>query len=552
MPQGIKKSIDAPPNQEYLETLENRSSKKEPDLETYIREFDLDPEALSSEDQFVFYLAKKAHFALDEIRLKRSAVFQDEERDSPIPADNMDVGIVENPEEVASALSSELAMEEIAPELFYKKLLAGETLKREWREKYKRPMPATGDEKQYTHVLLDVSSSMENDDGRDAMARALAIAFLKRGYDEGAQFLLRPFAGSPGSLLKGEEQHELTDIVRTLLRLSMNGGSTDIQEALERAVADIEADGEFGKADLLLLTDGESHMGENPLGKVDLHTIIVGGDGYSKEVEEWSKTFRRIVPQGEVNLSASEEDVEKARDALRVLKEELENLTDIKEIENFKQKLRKKKELLEKMKAIAPSQKKQDDKLGELIKEINDAVSKDSATTARKNREIKNQKERAVAQKKKESDDAIKKLRKKIAAMQGENIDEEASAQDKNGQQPQDTTQEKGFGGQRKERGDEKQKDGRDSVEQGEQGEDKKSERNQGDKEKGPGSGGEGKGGERKEPQNPDKKKDSKQEKQKQNDENTESKTYGTGKWRFVQKAYRWVRKHIWKKTQGS
>jgi len=545
MPQGIKKSIDTlAPNQEYLETLENHSSKKEPDLETYIREFDLDPEALSPEDQFVFYLAKKAHFALDEIRLKRSAVFQDEERDSPIPADNMDVGIVENPEEVASALSSELAMEEIAPELFYKKLLAGETLKREWREKYKRPMPATGDEKQYTHVLLDVSGSMDSKDGRGAMARALAIAFLKKGCDEGAQFLLRPFAGSPGNLLKGEEQHELTDIVRTLLRLSMDDGGTDIQEALERAVADIEADGEFGKADLLLLTDGESKMGENPLGKVDLHTIIVGGDRYSKEVEEWSKTFRRIVPQGEVNLSANEEDVEKSRNALRALKEEFENLTDIKEIENFKQKLRKKKELLEKIKAIAPSQKEQDDKLGELIKEIDDTVNEDSTTTVRKNREIKKQKERKVAQKKKESDDAIKELRKKIAAMQGKNIDEEASVQDENGQQPQDTPQEKGPGGQRKGQGGERQKDAHDSVEQGEQGEDKKNKRDGGDKEKELGSGEE-----RKEPQNPDKKKDSKQEKQKQDDENTESKPYGTGKWRFVQKAYRWVRKHIWKKT---
>ena len=113
------------------------------------------------------------------------------------------------------------------------------------------------------------------------------------------------------------------------------------------------------------------------------------------------------------NSTPNEEDVEKSRNALRALKEEFENLTDIKEIENFKQKLRKKKELLEKIKAIAPSQKEQDDKLGELIKEIDDTVNEDSTTTVRKNREIKKQKERKVAQKKKESDDAIKELRKK-------------------------------------------------------------------------------------------------------------------------------------------
>lgn len=235
------------------------------------------------------------------------------ERD--LPTDTMDVGYAWSIEDVPRIFPLQWLWEEVEPAWFYTKLAQHELLLPRWRQVERLPEPAPSDAagcqatgqrataqftRQHAYVLLDTSSTMQDHDRRGTVARGLALAFLRKGYRDGAHLNLRPFAAEVGQRLSGDSRADFSAIVRRVITVP-NAGQTRIQAALERAVQDLQNVGACRGAQIMLITDGISRLGRNPLCGEALHTFILG-DLFEEEGEDstlhtlrrWSRTFRRI------------------------------------------------------------------------------------------------------------------------------------------------------------------------------------------------------------------------------------------------------------------
>jgi len=245
--------------------------------------------------------------------------YQRDLTDARLPADEMEVTSIHAVEDLARILPTQWVLEQIWPEAFYAKLAGHELLMPQWRlptrgtQGPREDLPdrelverqATPDTvRQHAYVLLDTSRSMNDHDRRGIVARGLALAFLRRGYENGSQLYFRPFAGAVGELSSGRREEEFHALVRRIIDLP-HAGQTKIQAALQQAVDDIRQGGKFLRADILLITDGMSRLADRPLGEERLHTFLVGdlpelrdSAGPVAILRSWSRTFRRILQQG--------------------------------------------------------------------------------------------------------------------------------------------------------------------------------------------------------------------------------------------------------------
>lgn len=356
------------------------------------------------------------------IRIKREVEkrvpktrYKEGEKPTPLPADSMDIGTVKGPEDIPFALPTELLYMEEAPEEFARRYANRELLRTEWREPTRIPVtsyetirqeeyvevPAPPEEeKQHAYVLLDVSGSMD-DEGKSAVARALALEFLRSGYDQRSQLALRPFAGWTGTLASGRTMEDLGKITDYILTLNNHGG-TNIQQALEQAVADITAKGDFERADILLITDGDSTLGENPLGKIKLHTVAIGNGDTNETLQSWSTTYQRIAAEdfrraGTIPLEKKEEFLQEIQEEIQEMEKELKTLRDEERAEEMKQRLRELKNLLSHLQEDPPEgttsriqqqHKKTRSLLSRLLQSIDEKVKSNQRTeSAREQRE---------------------------------------------------------------------------------------------------------------------------------------------------------------------
>jgi len=233
---------------------------------------------------------KKIVVEKEEERVIEKTTYREGEKPSPIPADRMDLTTLEGPEQLPEILPGEWLVEEVAPDIFLKKLREQTLLRRQWRETTRTPVtshetvkekvlveePAPPEvQKQHACVLLDVSGSMvESYDGRNVVGAGLALAFLLHGFEQRARLSLRLFNGTVFALSQGTSFEDLKRMARQILNIRWGGG-TDIQDALRVATEDIRGGGSFTRADILLISDGLSWLGENPLGDIKLHTFLL-------------------------------------------------------------------------------------------------------------------------------------------------------------------------------------------------------------------------------------------------------------------------------------
>ncbi len=232
-----------------------------------------------------------------------------------LPADTMDVGCARSIEDVPRIFPLQWLWEEVEPACFYTKLAQQELLLPRWRQVELMPEVAPSEaappqpvpqraasqfSRQHAYLLLDTSSTMQDHDRRGTVARGLALAFLRKGYRDGAHLNLRPFASEVGELLSGYRREDFAAIVRRVITVP-NAGQTRIQRALEQAVTDLQTAGSCRQAEIMLITDGISRLGRNPLAGQVLHTFILGDlfeeddpDGTLQTLRRWSRTFRRI------------------------------------------------------------------------------------------------------------------------------------------------------------------------------------------------------------------------------------------------------------------
>ncbi len=241
--------------------------------------------------------------------------YDDELRESRLPADEMDVSLIRGVEDLAHIFPSQWHLEEVDADLFWVKLAQRELLMPQWQRPDDRPRDSTESAvrrevvreeaesfspKQHAYVLLDTSSTMQDHDRRGTIARGLALEFLRAGHQQRAQLHLRPFTVEAGPRVSGVSREEFRAITRTVIGLA-NAGQTRIQTALEQAVRDIRGEGPCLGASILLITDGISRLGKCPLADETLHTFILGDlfedrseSGTIATLKEWSDTFHRI------------------------------------------------------------------------------------------------------------------------------------------------------------------------------------------------------------------------------------------------------------------
>jgi hypothetical protein len=245
-----------------------------------------------------------------------------------LPTDEMDVSLVRSIEDLPRIFPAQWLLEEVQPDWFYMKLAHRELLMPVWQsppaggdgdpreEERREPAPALAQAestRQHAYLLLDTSSTMQDHDRRGTVARGLALAFLRKGYQQGAHLTARPFAAEVGELHSGSGRKDFLAIVRTVISLP-NAGQTRLQTALERAAADLRGAGPCRGADIMLITDGISRLAANPLARERLHTFILGDLFEDKEISatidtlrQWSRTFRRIWTNRFAEVLAPEE-----------------------------------------------------------------------------------------------------------------------------------------------------------------------------------------------------------------------------------------------------
>lgn len=119
------------------------------------------------------------------------------------------------------------------------------------------------------YLLIDASGSMRTQFhknknaimSRASLATVLSIALMKKIGQEKGILYLRYFAGSPGPLIEVRTPEEFAGAIKRMANCNYDGGSTNIQSALQMASRDIAcAVNEIHKAEVLIITDCDDSM----------------------------------------------------------------------------------------------------------------------------------------------------------------------------------------------------------------------------------------------------------------------------------------------------
>jgi len=156
-------------------------------------------------------------------------------------------------------------------DVFYGKLVNKSTKVRRYYQNKKT--------KQVFYVLVDVSGSMSGE--KDRYTKAIVNELMRRVTKGEAHYYLRPFAERPRELYKVKTIEEAENFNPNLI---FNGGGTNIDDAIHKAIKDIKSDG-FEKMDILLITDGQDgvYLEDSDLGNIKFNTFFVLSSD-----QEWS------------------------------------------------------------------------------------------------------------------------------------------------------------------------------------------------------------------------------------------------------------------------
>jgi uncharacterized protein with von Willebrand factor type A (vWA) domain len=148
------------------------------------------------------------------------------------------------------------------------------------------------DKTQILHILLDVSSSMGDVLEMGSLpscvyASAITLSFLRNTIDNGDKFLFRFFESVPFPLHIVDNKESALKLTKEITTNPFNGGGTNIQRAIDAAIKDIieyrrkNRESDFGKAEILVITDGGDHVSHESLKKtleredIKLHAIVI-------------------------------------------------------------------------------------------------------------------------------------------------------------------------------------------------------------------------------------------------------------------------------------
>lgn len=141
--------------------------------------------------------------------------------------------------------------------------------------------------KQKVYVLFDVSRSM-NSHWRIVLAKAIAYVFLQRNMRELGTVHLRTFAEHVGERYTADDVPSFRELLRRILLLDARGRGTNMQEAIEVAIADIRSHHSLSDAEILVITDGAAHLDVERLAElmgrsIRLHAVKIGHERIAAE-----------------------------------------------------------------------------------------------------------------------------------------------------------------------------------------------------------------------------------------------------------------------------
>lgn len=149
---------------------------------------------------------------------------------------------------------------------------------------------------QKLYILLDRSYSMRHRH-RLLYAKVLAIEYLRNKKRTNARLFFRPFDFDVYELDKLAEPQDYDRLIRKLLFVEPGGKGTDITHALQVAARDIQFDGMFENAEILLITDGMDRIEVDEIkellgDRILLHMVKIGRDAaepQQSEIEDMKK-----------------------------------------------------------------------------------------------------------------------------------------------------------------------------------------------------------------------------------------------------------------------
>jgi hypothetical protein len=263
-----------------------------------------------------------AHRAYDAFRQKTSLGPGINEYLDQVPDESSDLAILRDPEDIPNAVPEDLLLRRRAPKEFLRRMTEGELLRNAWihqeqeslleveleaPESILDPKGAGADDESgiFGYLLLDGSESMGADrDGRSVCARGLALAFLLSQFEGGNPTVVRIFRSYLSPPFGGEGEANFQRAVSAVLQHG-HQGMTNLQDTLAELATNMTQRG--SRADVVLITDGITRLGSNPLGTAHLHTFLIGErpeemDKFNKDqylqsvrtLESWSDFFFRV------------------------------------------------------------------------------------------------------------------------------------------------------------------------------------------------------------------------------------------------------------------
>lgn len=171
--------------------------------------------------------------------------------------------------------------------------------------------------KQKVYLLLDTSTSMTSHH-RFQMAKAVVYVFLKRNLQDLGQVYMRTFDTDLGPLQIATDAPSLRRLIHYVMRLTRLGNGTVMQKAIMQAADDIRSVSGLSGAEILMVTDGASHLDiesiQQALGdNIRLNAVKIG----NAEVFADDRLLAELASRGSSpesrTLAAMEKDLEKMK-----------------------------------------------------------------------------------------------------------------------------------------------------------------------------------------------------------------------------------------------
>lgn len=163
-------------------------------------------------------------------------------------------------------------------------------------EELSRDSPIKKAKKQKTYILMDVSKSTEKRN-RILLEKAISLSFLENNNKEHGEVYFRTFNQEAGQLYFSRNPVEYKKVLNEGLISAFADGSTNLQNAIDKAIEDINFYSIDTKAEILILTDGLVLIDLEEIGKkakeIKFNIVLIGNDEIYLTDDEFEQQYKK-------------------------------------------------------------------------------------------------------------------------------------------------------------------------------------------------------------------------------------------------------------------